>query len=156
VVARVVLAVVIVAVAAVVAWWLERRRVAAPPTQGRAIVPAQLNRHDFARPDAPWLVVLFTSEHCDSCAGLMEKAQPLASNDVSVTEIEYGAHPELHRRYQIEAAPITLLVDASGVTRASFVGAFAATDLWTALAELRAQPKSGADPAQAQSGDPDR
>ena len=138
--ARIVLAVVIVAVAGAIAWWLERRRVAAPPTQGRAIVPQQLDRRDFARPDVPWLVVLFTSAHCDSCAGLREKAQPLESDDVSVTEIEYGAHPELHRRYQIDAAPITLLVDASGVTRASFVGAFTATDLWNALAELRAQP----------------
>ena len=134
---RVVLAVAIFAVAAAVAWWLERRRVAAPPTQGRAIVPQQLDRLDFARPDAPWLVVLFTSEHCDSCAGLFDKAKPLESDDVTVEEVEYGAHPELHRRYQIDAAPITLLVDASGVMRASFVGAFAATDLWNALAELR-------------------
>ncbi len=138
---RVVLAVAIFAVAAAVAWWLERRRVAAPPTQGRAIVPQQLDRLDFARPDAPWLVVLFTSEHCDSCAGLSDKAKPLESDDVSVEEVEYGARPELHRRYQIDAAPITLLVDASGVTRASFVGAFAATDLWNALAELRTQPQ---------------
>jgi hypothetical protein len=138
--ARVVLAIAIVVVAAAVAWWLERRRVAAPPTQGRAIVPQQLDRLDFARPDAPWLVVLFTSQHCDSCAGLFDKARPLESPDVSVTEIEYSAHPDLHKRYQIDAAPITLLVDAAGVTRASFVGAFAATDLWGALAEVRALP----------------
>jgi hypothetical protein len=137
--ARVVLAVVILVVSAGVAWFLERRRVAAPPTQGRAIVPQQLDRRDFARPEALWLVVLFTSEHCDSCAGLFDKARPLESPEVSVTEVEYGAHPELHRRYQIDAAPITLLVDASGVTKASFVGAFAATDLWNALAELRTQ-----------------
>ena len=143
--ARVVLAIAILVVAAAVAWWLERRRVAAPPTQGRTIVPQQLDRLDFARPEAPWLVVLFTSQHCDSCAGLFDKARPLESPDVSVTEIEYGAHPDLHKRYQIDAAPITLLVDAAGVTRASFVGAFAATDLWGALAEVRAQ-ESGGDP----------
>src|SRR4051812_45888361 len=84
---RIVLAVAIFAVAAAVAWWLERRRVTAPPTQGRAIVPQQLDRLDFARPDAPWLVALFTSEHCDSCAGLFDKAKPLESDDVTVTEI---------------------------------------------------------------------
>ena len=137
-VVRIVIAVVILAVAAGVAWWLERRRVAAPPTQGRAVVPQQLDRNDFARPDAPWLVVLFTSEHCDSCAGLYDKAKPLESPDVSVTEVEYGANPELHRRYKIDAAPITVLVDSAGVTRESFVGAFAATELWNALAEVRA------------------
>jgi hypothetical protein len=135
---RIVIAVVILAVAGGVAWWLERRRVTAPPTQGRAVVPQQLDRNDFARPDAPWLVVLFTSEHCDSCAGLYDKAKPLESADVSVTEVEYGANPELHRRYKIDAAPITVLVDRAGVTRESFVGAFAATELWNALAEVRA------------------
>ena len=134
---RVVIAVAIFVIAGGVAWWLEHRRVAAPPTQGRATVPQQLDRNDFARPDAAWLVALFTSQHCDSCAGLFDKAKPLESDDVSVTEIEYGAQPELHRRYQIEAAPITVLADAAGVTRASFVGAFAAADLWAALAELR-------------------
>ena len=136
--ARILIAVAIIAVAGGIAWWLEHRRVAAPPTQGRAVVPQQLDRHDFPRPDAPWLVVLFTSQHCDSCAGLFEKAKPLESDDVTVTEVEYGAQPEIHRRYEIEAAPITVLADADGVTRASFVGAFAATDLWNALAELRA------------------
>jgi len=134
---RIVIAVLIVAVAAAIAWWLERRYTAAPPTQGRAVVPHQLDRRDFPRPDAPWLVVLFTSTNCDSCAGLLAKAQPLESDQVSVTEVEFGARPDLHRRYQIDAAPITVLADAEGVTRASFIGAFPATDLWNALAELR-------------------
>ena len=137
--ARILIALALIVVAAAVAWWLERRRVVAVPTQGRAVVPQQLDRHDFVRPDAPWLVVLFTSEHCDSCAGLYDKAKPLESADVAVTEIEYGAQPELHRRYHIDAAPITVLVDAMGVTQASFVGAFAAAELWTALAEIRDQ-----------------
>ena len=136
--ARIVIAVAIIAIAGGVAWWLERRRTVAPPTQGTAVVPQQLDRRDFARPEAPWLVVLFTSQHCDSCAGLYDKAKPLESDDVSVTEIEYGAHPDLHRRYKIDAAPITVLADAAGVTRGSFVGAFAASDLWTAVADLRA------------------
>ena len=135
---RILIAVAIIVIAGGIAWWLDHRRVAAPPTQGRAVVPQQLDRHDFPRPDAPWLVVLFTSQHCDSCAGLIDKAKPLESPEVSVTEVEYGAEPELHRRYEIEAAPITVLADAAGVTRASFVGAFTATDLWNTLAELRA------------------
>jgi hypothetical protein len=56
---------------------------------------------------------------------------------VSVTEVEYSANRALHDRYHIDAAPITVLADADGVTRASFVGAFAATDLWNVLADLR-------------------
>jgi hypothetical protein len=56
---------------------------------------------------------------------------------VSVTEVEYTANRALHERYHIDAAPITVLADADGVTRASFVGAFTATDLWNVLAEIR-------------------
>ena len=63
---------------------------------------------------------------------------PLASAAVAVVEVEYQTDPDLHRRYQIEAAPVTIVVDAEGVTRASFAGAFTATDLWAKLAELRA------------------
>jgi len=135
---RVVLAVAILAVAGAIAWWLERRRVVAPPSQGRGVAPEQLDRNDFPRPDAPWLVVLFTSRHCDSCAGLVEKALPLASDDVGVVEVEYTQQPELHARYHIDAAPITVLVDREGVTRTAFIGSYAAPELWSALAELRA------------------
>jgi hypothetical protein len=134
---RIVIALAIVLVAAGVAWWLEHRRTVEPPTQGRAVVPQQLDRRDFARPDAPWLVVLFTSKHCDSCAGLLDKARPVESEQVGVVEIEYFANRGLHERYRIDAAPVTVVADAEGVTRASFVGAFTATDLWNALAELR-------------------
>lgn len=137
---RVVIAVAILAIAAGIAWWLERRRVVAPPSQGRAVTPEQLDRNDFPRPDAPWLVVLFTSRHCESCAGLVDKALPLASDDVAVVEVEYSAEPALHERYQIDAAPITVLVDREGVTRTAFVGGYTAPELWSALAELRATP----------------
>jgi hypothetical protein len=140
VVVRVVVAGAILVIAAGIAWWLERRRQVAPPSQGRAVAPEQLDRNDFPRPDAPWLVVLFTSRHCESCAGLVDKARPLESGDVAVVEVEYTAEPALHERYQIDAAPITVLVDSEGVTRAAFVGAYAAPDLWSALAELRATP----------------
>jgi thioredoxin family protein len=136
---RIAAAIAVFALAAAIAWWLERRRRTAPPTQGRAVVPQQLDRHDFPRPDAPWLVALFTSQHCESCHGLYAKAAPLESEDVAVAEIEYTENPALHRRYAIEAAPITVVADADGVTRASFVGAFDAPQLWSEVAELRQQ-----------------
>jgi hypothetical protein len=134
---RVVLALVLIAVAAVIAVVLERRRRAAPPPRGVELVPQQVDRRDFPRPAAPWLVILWSSEACESCRGLFAKLAPLESDDVAVVEVSYQADPELQRRYRIDAAPITIVVDAEGVTRASFTGAFEASELWAALAELR-------------------
>ena len=68
---RVLIALVLVAIAAVVALVVERRR-PAPPTQPTFAVPAQLDRDDFDRPDAAWLVAVFTSATCDACAGVWE------------------------------------------------------------------------------------
>ena len=136
--ARIVVAVVLFAVLAGLAWWLERRRREDPPTQAPGLAPDQLDRADFPRPGAPWLVVLFTSTTCDSCVGLYDKAAALESDDVAVTEVEYFARPDLHERYHVEAAPMTLVADAAGVVRASFLGAFAASELWATVAELRA------------------
>ncbi len=70
--------------------------------------------------------------------GLYDKARALESDEVAVTEVEYFEHRDLHDRYHIDAAPMTLVADAAGVVRVSFIGAFAAAELWTAVAELRA------------------
>ncbi|MGQ0825209.1 MAG: hypothetical protein ACT4OX_09330 [Actinomycetota bacterium] len=134
---RIGLALGILAIAIVVALILEHRRPTAPPTQGRIVVPAQLDRTDFPRPDAPWLVVLWSSRLCESCQGLHEKIAPLESDDVAVVEVELQEQPELHRRYGLDAAPITQIIDADGVSHGSFEGAFNAADLWAAVAALR-------------------
>ena len=50
----------------------------------------------------------------------------------------------LHERYQIDAAPLTLVADAHGVVHASILGAFNATELWNAVAALRTpEPEAG-------------
>jgi hypothetical protein len=146
---RVLLAVGIVVVVAVIAFLFERRR-PEPPTQPRWATPSQLDRDDFIRPDCPWLVAVFTSGTCDSCAGVLTKAQVLASADVAVQDVEVSASPYLHRRYQVEAVPIIVVADTEGVVRASFVGPATATDLWAAVAEARApgtspEPELGQD-----------
>jgi hypothetical protein len=135
--ARIAIAVVLFVLLSGVAWWLERRRRADGPSQGSSSAPEQLDRLDFDRPDAPWLVVVFTSNACASCEGLYERALPLASADVAVVEIGFPAQRALHDRYRVQAAPMTLVADHEGVVRAAFLGAFSATDLWNTVAELR-------------------
>jgi hypothetical protein len=138
---RIVVAVALFCVLAAVAWWLERRRRTDAPTQGAAVAPDQLDRSDFPRPDAVWLVVLFTSANCMSCEGLFEKASPLESADVAVVEAEFPSARDIHERYKIAAAPMTVIADRDGVVRGTLIGAYNATELWNAVAELRdAQP----------------
>ena len=129
------LAVVVIAVALV----LQRRRRNDAPTQpaGGFEAPAQVDRADFVRPDASWLVVTFTSSTCSTCADVWSKARLLESDAVAVQEVEVGTDPDLHARYVIEAVPITIVVDAEGVVRSSFLGPVSSTHLWAALAELR-------------------
>jgi hypothetical protein len=134
---RVVLVVVLVAVAVGVAWVIERRRRPAAPTVAGHVLPAHLDRRDFTAPGAPWLVAVFTSATCESCAGVWERARHLASDQVAVQEVEVAAARSLHQRYAITAVPAVLVVDAAGDVRATFLGPVTATDLWATVAELR-------------------
>jgi len=136
---RVVLFVVVGAAAVLVAWWLRRRQRPDPPSRPAYSVPVQLDRADFARPEAPWLVAVFSSATCLTCRGTWEKAAVLASEAVAVEEVEAVERRDLHRRYGIDAVPAVVVADAEGVVRASFLGEPSAADLWAALADLRAR-----------------
>jgi hypothetical protein len=129
-----VLAIAAVATAAV----LRQRRRADGPTQPALAAPTQLARADFARPEADWLVVVFSSATCDSCGPMVDKARALASDAVAVDAVEAKERPEIHRRYRVDAVPVTVVADHAGVVRASFVGPASATDLWAAVAAARA------------------
>ena len=137
--ARVLVVVAVVLVALVVAEVIRRRQRSDAPTQPPAVhsAPAQLDRSDFEGGDRPWLVAVFTSATCSTCAETIARASVLGSDAVAVCEVEVGERPDLHRRYGIEAVPIVAVADAQGVVRRSFIGPVSATHLWGALAELR-------------------
>jgi hypothetical protein len=134
---RLAIAGVVAVVVIAVAWWLRRQRPTAPPRDPYPI-PRQLDRDDFPRPDADWLVAYFSSETCASCQTLGPKVQALESSAVVTCELEFASARALHDRYEISAIPMILVTDGEGVVRRAFVGATTATDLWAALAELRA------------------
>jgi hypothetical protein len=134
---RLVPAVVLATVVALVAVWLQRRRPAAAPVVDRHHVPTAVARADFVRPDAEWLVVVFTSATCDSCAATWEVARQLESPAVATQEVEVKAEPALHDRYGIDAVPTTVVCDHEGGVVASFLGPVTATHLWAAVAEAR-------------------
>jgi hypothetical protein len=145
---RVLLLVVLAAAAAAVALVIERRRRPPAPTNVRHKLPQRLDRRDFARPEAPWLVAVFTSATCHTCGGVWDKARHLASDGVAVQDIEVTADPEVHRKYAIDAVPAVVVADGSGAVRAGFLGPVTATDLWATVAELRSPgtlPAEGCD-----------
>ena len=133
---RLLIAGAIVVVALVVALIVRRRRPDAP-TQPAGLVPTQLDRDDFERPDAPWLVAVFTSATCTTCEDVVRKAEVLASEDVAVTDVQWQSGREIHDRYGIDAVPLLVIADGEGVVRRSFAGPVSATDLWAAVAEAR-------------------
>jgi hypothetical protein len=130
------IAVGVLAAAGVIAWVLRRGKPEAPPRDAYP-VPRQLDRDDFPRADAPWLVVYFSSATCASCQGLGPKVAVLESFDVAVCELSFEEERDLHERYDIAAIPMVLVVDAHGVVQRAFAGATSATDLWAAVAEAR-------------------
>ncbi len=134
---RLLIAVAIVVVVSIVAVVVRRRRTPDAPTQRRFAAPTQLDRAQFARPQAPWLVVVFTSATCSVCHSVLAKANVLASDDVAVQEIEYGADRAIHERYSIDAVPTLVVADSQGIAVATFIGPMTATDLWAAVAEAR-------------------
>jgi hypothetical protein len=134
--ARILIVAVVVAGALVLAFVLQRRRPDAPVRTGYS-TPEQLDRSDFVRPEAPWLVAVFTSATCATCADVWAKAQVLASDDVAVQQLEYGRDRAVHDRYAVDAVPALVVADRTGVVQRSFLGPVSATHLWAALAEVR-------------------
>jgi hypothetical protein len=135
-VARLALAGVLVAAAVLVAW-LWQRRGGDPVRAPTFHVPNRIDRDEFERPDAPWIVVAFTSATCETCAAVVQKTRALESDAVAVQEVEARAGKELHERHGVDAVPLVVIADRAGDVRAHFFGPVAAADLWAALAELR-------------------
>ena len=135
---RVAIAVVLLVVALGIAFVLQRRRGATnAPIRDTYPVPRQLHRADFPNPEAPWLVALFSSSTCDSCASMRGKVEALTSPEVATCDVEFSEQRALHERYAISGVPMVLVADHEGVVRESFVGPVTATDLWAAVAAAR-------------------
>lgn len=116
-----VLVAVITAVALGIAAFVNKRRPDAPTTPQFA-VPQQLDRNDFEGADSDWVLVLFSSASCLSCADTRAVIEPVRTSEVFVTEIEFDTHRDIHERYGIDGVPALVLADSQGVVHWSFLG----------------------------------
>lgn len=138
---RLLLALGIMVVASIVAETVRRRRLADPPTQPRRQLPAQLDRSDFAGDG--WVVAVFTSDTCATCADVVRKAEVLRCDDVTVEVVSFQSRRDLHTRYAVDAVPCLVVADPDGVVRQGFLGPVTATDLWAAVAAARDPDHAG-------------
>lgn len=130
---RLVVVLVVVALVVVIARRMERGRRGDPPTRDTYAVPRQLDRGDFPRPDAPWLMVLFSARTCEGCAVMAERVATFESDAVATCEAEAARRRDLHRRYGVEGVPMVVVADRAGVVHAGFVGAISPSDLRAAV-----------------------
>lgn len=135
---RLILVAVLVVVAAGVAAVLQARTRRDAPTRPTWAVPDQVDRSEFARPDAPWLVAVFSSTRCMACRATWEKARQLESDEVAVQDVDADEAAALHERYGVDAVPMLLIVGPDGGVLSSFLGEPPAADLWSAVADGRA------------------
>ena len=120
-------------VAVGVAYVLSRRGRDAP-TSDKVVVPRQVDRADFVRPSAPWLLVVFTSVTCDSCARAVALASPFEGPSIAYEEVPWQTRRDLHDRYRVDTVPLLLLARADGLVVQSWAGTPAAPDFAAALA----------------------
>lgn len=127
----------LVLIATAILSFVLRRRKSDAPALVRGEVPHQLTLRDFDVEQKKWLVAVFTSSTCDACRDVATKARVLESSEVAVQIIDFLDNRDLHKRYQIDSVPTTLIADDQGVVRFATVGPITATDLWAALAKCR-------------------
>jgi hypothetical protein len=133
---RLVVLLILVAAAIVIALVLQRRR-PDPPAAPSYRAPTQLDRDDFARPDAPCLAVVFASTTCNTCPEVWALVEPYGDDRLAVQRVDVQDDGVLHERYRIDGVPTTILADAQGVVEAAFFGPMPPEELERAIAGLR-------------------
>ena len=137
--ATILLVLVLGGVAFGISFWANRRKPDSP-TVPKFVLPLQLDRHDFERPDSKWLLVLFTSETCDSCVTVLAQLPDLAITNLHIQSIEFPAQEALHKKYSVGSVPSLLLTGPQGVVEWSFAGVPPLGALSEALEQLGIVP----------------
>tara|TARA_Y100001960_G_C14481441_1_gene732010 strand:+ start:255 stop:653 length:399 start_codon:yes stop_codon:yes gene_type:complete len=109
------------AFAASVAYFVNRRGADSPSVPKNSL-PIQIDRRDFDQPETSQLLVLFSSETCDSCDKSRELIKSISIDSVCIQEVEFPKHRNIHERYGIDSVPIILVADTDGVVIWSYAG----------------------------------
>ena len=127
---------VVAALAGLLAVLLQRWRPSSPMVTGWS-VPGHLDRAAFAKPDVPWLVAVFSSTDCPTCASMVAEAHSLAAALVVVQAVPAESAGDLHDRYQVDVVPMLVGADGDGLVRAHHLGPAAPGELRAVLEGAR-------------------
>lgn len=86
--------------------------------------------------DAGAALIVFTEKSCHSCQDVVRLIRGPAGAGLPVADIEYGANQELHRKFDIDTVPTTVIVDEQGTVVAGWVGRIDLSEFTTALAKV--------------------
>ncbi len=97
------------------------RRAAAATEQDHHI-PDVVSASDFGIPEDQWMLVVFSSDKCATCAVVVEAVSRIDMPDLTVAVVGIERMPGLHAEYRIDAVPTTIVADPTGSVRKSFLG----------------------------------
>lgn len=86
--------------------------------------------------DAGPAIIIFTESTCDSCQEVIRLIRGPAGAGIPVADVEFGAEPALHRRFEIDTVPTTLVVDREGSVVGGWTGRVDVGEFAAALAEI--------------------
>jgi len=106
-------------------------------------IPGSVAGSDFGLDDDGWMLVVFTSSKCETCATVVEAVSRIDMPNLATAVIEIERMPELHTSYAIDAVPTTIVADPDGVVRKSFLGPVDLPMIELAVSTARSEWGSG-------------
>jgi len=130
-------------VIALVVSTLARRHASPAETEADHHIPDHLDGTDFNNPDGRRMLVVFSSNKCDTCAVVVESAMKLDFPWLMVDVVDIETREGLHNKYGIDAVPVTLLAETSGHVVKSFLGPAGLALMKQAIADAWPDTASG-------------
>jgi thioredoxin-like negative regulator of GroEL len=132
---RLFIATALAALVALVTRFVDRRHTSHPLAVRRGALPTQVPAVEVGIGDGP-AIIIFTESSCRSCQDAIRLIRGPAGGGISVADIEYGAQPDLHKRFGIDTVPTTVVVDEKGSVVAGWTGRVDLSELTLALAQV--------------------
>ena len=132
---RLFIAVALAGLVALASRLVDRRRASHPLVVRRGALPTQVPAVEVGLGVGP-AIISFTELTCRSCQDAISLIRGPAGGGIPVADIEYGAQPELHKRFDIDTVPTTVVVDDKGSVVAGWTGRIDLRELTVALAQV--------------------